>query len=58
MEELIFDKLKHKSLLRNGSYYQLQTMIENKANREGIGVYYVDASLHSHFHHTFLIHEF
>ncbi|WP_141480570.1 zinc ribbon domain-containing protein, partial [Priestia megaterium] len=39
-----FDKLKHKSLLRNWSYYQLQTMIEYKAEREGIKVKYVDAS--------------
>lgn len=44
MEELQFDKLKDKSLLRNWSYYQLQTMIEYKAEREGIAVYYVDAS--------------
>ena len=44
MEELKFDKLKHKSLLRNWSYYQLQTMIEYKAESEGIAVYYVDAS--------------
>lgn len=44
MEELLFDKLKHKSLLRNWSYYQLQTMIEYKAEREGIAVYYVDSS--------------
>jgi len=44
MEELKFDKVKHKSLLRNWSYYQLQTMIEYKAKREGIEVYYVDAS--------------
>jgi IS605 OrfB family transposase len=44
MEELKFNKLKHKSLLRNWSYYQLQTMIEYKAKREGIAVYYVDAS--------------
>lgn len=44
MEELKFDKLKNTSLLRNWSYYQLQTMIEYKAQREGIQVYYVDAS--------------
>ncbi|MGG4382657.1 transposase [Priestia megaterium] len=44
LEELQFDKLKHKSLLRNWSYYQLQTMIEYKAEREGIEVKYVDAS--------------
>jgi len=43
LEELKFDKVKHKSLLRNWSYYQLQMMIEDKANREGIKVYYVDA---------------
>lgn len=43
MEELKFDKLKHKSLLRNWSYYQLQTMVEYKAKREGIEVFYVDA---------------
>jgi IS605 OrfB family transposase len=44
MEELKFDKLKHKSLLRNWSYYQLQTMVEYKAEREGIEVFYVDAT--------------
>lgn len=44
MEKLEFDKMKNKSLLRNWSYYQLQTMIEYKAQREGIGVYYVDAA--------------
>ena len=43
VEELKFDKMKHKSLLRNWSYYQLQTMIEYKAEREGIAVYYVDS---------------
>jgi IS605 OrfB family transposase len=44
MEELKFDKLKHKSLLRNWSYYQLQTMVEYKANRESIEVFYVDSA--------------
>lgn len=44
MEELKFDKLKHKSLLRNWSYYQLQSMIKYKAEREGIKVFYVDAN--------------
>ncbi|PEC68152.1 transposase [Bacillus toyonensis] len=44
MEELKFDKMKNKSLLRNWSYYQLQTMVEYKAKSEGIEVYYVDAS--------------
>ena len=43
MEELKFDSLKYKSLLRNWSYYELQEMIENKAKREGITVYYVDS---------------
>ncbi|MEI4800381.1 transposase [Bacillus sp. FJAT-51639] len=43
MEFLEFDKMKNKSLLRNWSYYQLQTMIEYKAKREGIVVRYVDA---------------
>ena len=43
MEELNFDKLKFKSLLRNWSYYQLQTILENKAERVGIKVYYVEA---------------
>jgi IS605 OrfB family transposase len=44
MEELNFDKMKHKSLLRNWSYYELQTMIEYKAKREGIELFYVEAS--------------
>jgi len=44
MEELKLDRLKHKSLLRNWSYYQLQNMVEYKAEREGIAVYYVDSS--------------
>ncbi|MGE7852852.1 RNA-guided endonuclease TnpB family protein [Bacillus paramycoides] len=47
MEDLNFDKMKHKSLLRNWSYYQLQTMTEYKAEREGIEVKYVDASFTS-----------
>lgn len=44
MEKINFDKMKHKSLLRNWSYYQLQTMVEYKAQREGIAVLYVDAA--------------
>jgi IS605 OrfB family transposase len=44
LEELKFDKLKHTSILRNWSYYQLQTMIEYKAKREGIKIFYVDSS--------------
>lgn len=44
LEELKFDKMKAKSILRNWSYYELQTMIEYKAQREGIEVIYVDAA--------------
>lgn len=47
LEKLEFDRQKHKSLIRNWSFYQVQTMIEYKAEREGIAVYYVDSAFTS-----------
>lgn len=42
MELLSLKETQNKSILRNWSYYQLQTMIEYKAQREGIKVKYID----------------